>query len=481
MKVSERVIWICACIFLISVIFSVLVIYDMRRGASNVEAQTKEYNTLMNVYNEAYNIVMNRFVDVEKLETDKLFYGAIRGMVESLGDPHSIFFNPEQCKEITEDIEGVFAGIGAYIYNKDDQVQIVAPIEGTPAAQAGLRANDIILEIDGVTTEGMTSEKAAMLIKGKPGTNVTLKITRLGKTEPIVLTITRAIIEIPATKHTMINKDIGYIRLISFSQTAPQSVEKAIAELKTKGMKKLIIDLRDNPGGTLEAGKEITDIFLQKGKIVYTVGRDNKIMQNFSAEKQKTDELTIPLILLVNENSASASEILAGALKDTQRALIIGKKTFGKGSVQSFITLEEKLMDDKPVGIKITIAHWFTPAGNLIDGKGIEPDIEIKESEETLIERMFYENKLYDGNYLTNFVKGKPNFTRDDIIAYKEQLEKEAHIFIEVDRLGQLLTLEKNRDKIDITIDTEYDTTLKKAISIYENNEYPNKEVLSFD
>jgi C-terminal processing protease CtpA/Prc len=140
-------------------------------------------------------------------------------------------------------------------------------------------------------------------------------------------------------------------------------------------------------------------------------------------------------------------------LKRYTKALIIGKKTFGKGSVQSFNTLEENLWDDKPVGIKITIAHWFTPAGNLIDGKGIEPDIEIKESEETLIERMFYENKLYDGNYLTNFVKGKPNFTRDDIIAYKEQLEKEAHIFIEVDRLGQLLTLEKNRDKIDITID----------------------------
>ncbi len=479
MRVNERVIWIALVVFLVTIIGGIILIFntDLVPGAG---AQSDEYDELIPIFNEAYQKIMDRFVDVDKLDTQELFYGAIRGMVESLGDPHSAFYDPEFFKEVTEDIEGTFAGIGAYIIKKDDQIEIVKPIEGTPAAQAGIRPRDIIIEINGQSTEGFSSMKAASLIKGEPGTDVTLKIKRPGKIEPIEITITRAIIEIPVVKYKILENDIGYIRLISFSNTSPQAVRNAMTDLMSKSMEYLILDIRDNPGGTLDAGKEISDIFLKESKIVYTVGREEQVRQTLYAEEDQDDYIDIPLILLVNENSASASEILAGALKDTQRALLVGNKTYGKGSVQSFMPLNESNME-KMVGLKITIAYWYTPSGELIDGQGIEPDILIKESEEELIDRLFYENKLYEENLIEEFLKDNPKFTKEDVKEFKQKLEEEYHIFLSINRIGELLYNEKNRYNTEFIVDTEYDKALTKAIQIFKEGEYEEKELISYE
>lgn len=479
MNSKERLMWILITVFLISIIFVSLIINDSGLNVPFLKANSGGYHNMMSIFKEAYSKVMDRYVDVDKLDTEKLFYGAIDGMVASLDDPHSQFYTPEEFKDMTEDIEGKFAGIGAYIVNRDDQVQIASPIEGTPAFKAGIKSNDIIVEINGEPTEGMSTFDASNKIKGEPGTDVTLTIKRPGKKDNMTFTITRAIIEIPTVKYKMINDDIGYIELVSFSHTAPKAIKDAISEMKEEGMEKLIIDLRDNPGGTLGSGKEITDIFLNKGKIVYTVGRNDEVLRTFKAKDEETDELDIPLIILQNDYSASASEIFSGALKDTQRALIIGKTSYGKGSVQSFMPLEERLFD-KTLGIKVTIAHWYTPSGKQIDGQGIEPDILIEESSDEYLERVFYENKIYDGNYLQSFVQEHQEFTREDVEELKNELEKE-HIYIEPDRLGHLLMEEKNRYETGLVLDTEYDNILKKAISVFQNGEYEQKEILSFD
>ncbi len=479
MRVKERLIWIIFVIFLVTIITGLVIISDPA-SIIGLSAQSDEYKELVPIFNEAYQKIMDRFVDIEKLDTEQLFYGAIKGMVKSLGDPHSAFYDPKFFKEVTEDIEGTFAGIGAYIIEKDDQIEIVKPIEGTPAAKAGIRPRDVIVEINGESTEGFTSMKAASLIKGEPGTDVTLKIKRQGKIEPIEVTITRAIIEIPVVKFKLLDNKIGYIRLISFSHTAPEAVNQALSEMDEHGMKYLILDIRDNPGGTLSAGKEITDIFLNEGKIVYTVGREEKTLQTLYAEERENDYIQLPLITLINENSASASEILAGALKDTQRSLLIGNKTYGKGSVQSFMPLSESYMEEK-VGLKITIAHWYTPSGKQIDGQGIEPDIVIEESEDEMIDRLFYENKLYENNFLTKFLEDYPDFTKDDVRKFKNTLEEEHHIFLSIERLGELLFNEKNRYNTKFIVDTEYDMALTKAISIFKNGEYKTEELISYD
>ncbi len=479
MGTKERLMWILITIFLISLIFISLIVGELGVDIPFVEAKSGGYNSMMKVFKEAYSKVMDRYVDVDKLDTEELFYGAIDGMVASLGDPHSQFYTPDEFKEMNEDIEGKFAGIGAYIINRDDRVQIASPIEGTPAFEAGIKSNDIIVEINGESAEGMSTFEASNKIKGEPGTEVTLTIKRPGKKDTLTFTITRAIIEIPTVKYKMITNEIGYIELISFSHTAPTSIKDAISEMKEEGMEKLIIDIRSNPGGTLSAGKEITDIFLDKGKIVYTVGRNDEILQTFKAKEEDTDELDIPLIILQDDYSASASEILAGALKDTQRALIIGKTSYGKGSVQSFMPLKEKLMD-RTLGIKITIAHWYTPSGKQIDRQGIEPHITIEESEDEYTERIFYENKLYEENYLQKFIKEHKDFTRDDVDRFKKELENK-HIYIDTDRLGHLLMEEKNRYETGLVLDTEYDKVLKKAISTFQKGEYEQKEILSFD
>jgi carboxyl-terminal processing protease len=327
---------------------------------------------------EAYNKLKENFVDKEKIDDQKILEGAISGMVKSLDDPYTIFLNKEQTKRFIEDTKGSFEGIGAEIGIKKGQLQIVAPLEGTPAQKAGLRAGDKILKIDGKPTIDMTLEEAVSLIRGPKGTKVVLTIYRDEWEEPKDIEIERDKIIIPSIKLEFKEIDgqkIAYLKIYQFTENASSEFEKAASKILSEKTKKIILDLRDNPGGYLDVAENIGGWFLKKGTPI--------LIENFGGKDQKIHYSkgngllsSYSLVVLVNQGTASGAEILAGALRDNKNVLLIGEKTFGKGSVQTL----EKLSNDS--SLKITIAKWLTPKGEMINEKGLEPDIKIKMSEE---------------------------------------------------------------------------------------------------
>jgi carboxyl-terminal processing protease len=303
--------------------------------------------------------------------TKKMIYGALNGMLQSL-DPFSDFFTPSEFKEFTQDTEGQFGGIGIEIARKDGRPIVIAPIEGTPAYKAGMRAGDIIIKINGKDTSGMSLFKIIKLIKGKPGTTVTLTVFRKGVDHPLTFKLTREIIKVPAVKAAMVDNHIGYIKLVQFQENAYSELAKAVKKLESKGANEFIFDLRNDPGGLLTQAIKVGNVFLPKGKlVVYTKGRvvgEHKYYTKHNPLIPMQDKV----VVLVNGGTASAAEIVTGALKYYKRATVIGEKTFGKGSVQNLIPLENG------AGLKLTIAYWYTPAGIFINKKGIMPDILIK-------------------------------------------------------------------------------------------------------
>ncbi|MCX7956662.1 MAG: S41 family peptidase [Endomicrobia bacterium] len=332
---------------------------------------------------------------VEEVDRKKLLISAIKGMLKPL-DPFTQFMEPDVYKELKVETEGQFGGLGIRIAIRDEWLTVITPLPGTPAYKAGILPNDRIIKIEAESTYGITIEEAVKKLRGTPGTKVNITISRESVKEPIDFTITRDIIKIEVVKYKMLGNNIGYIALYEFNNNSYDDISKALAELKKKDMKSLILDLRNNPGGLLDQAVKIAKLFLDNNKlIVYTEGRR-------SPRKEYRADITaqysdLPMVVLVNAGSASGSEILAGALKDNKRALIIGSRTFGKASVQSVIDLGEGY------GLKITTAKYYTPSGRLIQRDenvssvakststylgGIEPDIEINVAKET-------EAKLY--------------------------------------------------------------------------------------
>jgi carboxyl-terminal processing protease len=306
---------------------------------------------------------------VEEVDTEKLIYGAIEGMLATL-DPHSNFLTPDVYRELQVETKGRFGGLGIEITIRDGILTIVSPIEDTPAYRAGLKAKDRILKIDGESTKNMTLFEAVKKMRGKPGTSVTLTIAREGVAKPIEVTLVRDIIKIVSTKSRLLEDHYGYVRLIQFQENTAKELEKALKDLESSkdGLKGLVLDLRNNPGGLLDQAVAVADEFLDSGRIVYTDARISAQRMEFNAHPKK-DRHEYPIVVLVNSGSASASEIVAGALQDHHRAIILGTTTFGKGSVQTVIPLEDGS------GLKLTTAQYFTPSGRSIQAKGIEPDI----------------------------------------------------------------------------------------------------------
>jgi len=327
---------------------------------------------------EAYHKLQEKFVDKGKFDNQKILYGAISGMVKSLGDPYTVFFSPEENKRFEEDVKGVFEGVGMEIGIKKGQLQVIAPLEGTPAQRAGFRSGDKIIKINDTETSNLTIDEAVNLIRGPKGTQVTLTIFReeWGKTKEIK--IVRDVIEVPSLKWEIkeINgQKIAYIQLYQFSENASFDFRKAAIEILEKSpVQKIILDLRNNPGGYLEVAQQIAGWFLEKGKIVVLedFGQGNK--QEYKAQGPGTFS-DYKIVVLINQGSASASEILAGALRDNRGILLIGEKSFGKGSVQEVEKLEEGS------SLKITVAKWLTPKGQLITDVGLEPDIKVEMTE----------------------------------------------------------------------------------------------------
>ncbi len=311
---------------------------------------------------------------VEKVPTDKLIYGAIQGMLQSL-DPHSSFMSSDVFKELQVETKGSFEGLGIEITVREGILTVVSPIDDTPAFRAGLKAADQILKIEGEPTKDMPLMEAIKRLRGPKGTKVTLTIMRKGWSEPKEFQITRDVIPIASIKHEKLPDNLGYIRIKSFQESTAQDLEKALRDLEgvSGGLKGLLLDLRNNPGGLLPQAIEVADKFIGEGLIVYTEGRQERKEYRAHAEGTRSK---FPMVVLVNGGSASASEIVAGALQDHRRALLLGSPTFGKGSVQS---IYGPLEDGS--GLRLTVALYYTPKGRNIQAKGIVPDVRVEEDE----------------------------------------------------------------------------------------------------
>jgi len=325
---------------------------------------------------EAYHTLQDKFVNKEKLDVQKMIYGAISGMVKSLEDPYTVFFPPQEAKRFEEDVKGTFEGVGMEIGIRKGQLQVIAPLEGTPAQKAGLRAGDKILKIDEESTVDIAIEKAVNLIRGPKGTQVSLTIFREGWEEVKEFKITRAVIEIPSLKWEIKQDDVAYLKLYHFTEKAGSDFRIAAFEILNSPAKKIILDLRNNPGGYLEVAQDIAGWFLEKGQIVAIEDFGEGKEQNEYFAEGPSRLLEYPLVILINEGSASGSEILAGALRDNRGTILVGEKTFGKGSIQEL----EKLRGGS--SLKITIAKWLTPRGELISDIGLEPDLKVEMTEE---------------------------------------------------------------------------------------------------
>jgi len=330
---------------------------------------------LLNSIIQVWDLLRTHYVDPSKIDPEKLKYGALKGLVEALGDPYTVFEDPQEYKEERIRMEGQYGGLGIIISKKDEKIVIVSPIEDTPAYEAGLKADDEIVRIEDEPTQGMPLSKVVKLLRGDPGTKVTIWIRRAGEEKLLKFTLTRAQIKLKAVKGEIIDKNIAYLRITYFNQNTTNELRATLEELKRKGFKGIILDLRNNPGGLLNEAVSVAKVFIKEGVIVSVKGRYPWYSSVYSADGSAIPYY--PMVVLVNKGSASASEIVAGALQDHGRAKLIGVKTFGKGSVQTVIPLKDGS------ALHITIAYYYTPRGRLIHEKGLTPDILVDQPEDS--------------------------------------------------------------------------------------------------
>lgn len=325
----------------------------------------------LNIFARVLTYVENNYV--EYVDDSKLIYGAIKGMMDSL-DPHSTFMPPDQYKQMKVDTQGEFGGVGIEVEVRDKWITVVAPLEGTPAERAGLKSGDQIRTINGKSTEEMRLFEAVRAMRGPRGTRVRITVKRQGVKKLLKFEIVRDIIKIVSVSSKMLAPKVGYIRLKKFQERTDEQLKLALRKMLKQGkLRGLILDLRNNPGGLLDQAVRVADLFIEGGLIVRTKGKRGRLMDSEKAHSKGT-YTGFPMICLVNGGSASAAEIVAGALQDHKRAVVIGTGTFGKGSVQTIIDL------DDGSGLKLTIARYYTPKGRSIQERGIAPDILVQET-----------------------------------------------------------------------------------------------------
>ncbi len=335
----------------------------------DVKADNSDIYKNIEVFTEVLRQIEDNYVEPQ--DSQKLIYGAIKGMVQSL-DPHSSFLTKEEHKDLLIETEGRFTGVGMEITIRDNILTVVSPIEDTPAYKAGIKTGDKIIKIDETPTNDMSTSEAVKLIRGPKGTKVKLTISREGEDKPLVFNITRDVIPLRSVRSSRLDYGIGYVRISIFQGRTSEELESNLDKLEAGGkMNGLILDLRNNPGGLWTQAIEVSDEFLDSGIIVSSKGRnENQNREEYATKNEK--ERNYPIIVLVNGGSASAAEIVAGALQDNKRALILGTRTFGKGSVQTILPLSDGS------GLRLTTARYYTPSGRSIQLSGISPDIEIE-------------------------------------------------------------------------------------------------------
>jgi carboxyl-terminal processing protease len=397
------------------------VIADRENTVTNsVTEITEELVTLpydeLRTFTEVFGRIKRDYV--EPVSDKQLLEDAIKGMLSGL-DPHSAYLDVEQYKDLKEGTTGQFGGLGIEVTMENGFVKVVSPIDDTPAQHAGMKAGDLIVRLDEKPVKGMTLADAVKIMRGKPGTDILLTVIREGEEAPLKVTITRAIIKVKSVKNKILEKDYGYLRVSSFQSRTGQGVVEAVAELKKENggeLKGLVLDLRNNPGGVLNAAVEVSNAFLEKGLIVYTEGRIKNSEMRFNAVPGDLMN-GVPIVVLINSGSASASEIVAGALQDHKRAIIMGEKSFGKGSVQTILPTSAN------AAVKLTTARYYTPSGRSIQAEGIEPDVALARVKlETLETSSFKPVKEADlSHHLEN---GNGKHKKDDQESKKEDDSK---------------------------------------------------------
>jgi len=404
-------------------ISSLLLILTLSLGggvASKGNDTAATYENLR-LFTEVLSIVQSQYVD--EVPPKDLIYNAIKGTLRGL-DPHSSFLDPDMYREMQVETSGSFGGLGIEITLRDDVLTVVAPIEGTPAYRAGIQPGDRILKIEGLSTKDMQLADAVKRMRGKPGSKITVTIVREGWTEPKDFLITREQIRVQSVKNNQLEPGIEYIRLRQFQEQTSNDLETALEKYSKDGkIQGLVLDLRNNPGGLLTSAVEVTEKFLEPGKlVVYTEGRVRNQNMRFSsnAKRSFTD---FPVVVLVNQGSASASEIVAGALQDYGRAVVLGTQSFGKGSVQTIIPLSDGS------GLRLTTAKYFTPKGRSIHGKGITPDILVEGPKTTAL----------------NTTGENPNPTPPVVETPQDQLKRDPQLQRALDLLKAMKILDKSR------------------------------------
>ena len=359
-------------------IFSILLIYGLK--AQSADFSEADFNRVspFNVRSlwllrqvryiiESYQVD----ADTKPAKEDDLLHGAAKGMVEAWKDPYTRFVSPSQLKDEEIELEGRYGGLGMYVGDRDGQILVISPMEDSPAEKAGLKPKDQIVKVDNEVVVGWTSDRVVQKLRGEPDTKVTVWVRREGEDELLSFEITREIINLKSVRYEMLSDDIGYLRLSQFKHNTAADARDGLRDLMKKGMKALILDLRNNGGGLLDASVKIVSMFVRNGLVVETKGRTERANEKYFVNK--SEYLTsVPMVVMINGGSASASEIVAGALNDRGRAKLIGEKSFGKGSVQTLFPLTDGS------GVYVTIARYYTPSGKVIDHVGLSPDIEVK-------------------------------------------------------------------------------------------------------
>nr|AGS52636.1 carboxyl-terminal protease (ctp) [uncultured bacterium contig00043] len=430
--------------------------------------QTQQNRRYQSIIQNVFNFIQNHYV--EEVDSQVLFEGAMNGMFNALDDPYSSFLAESDMKDMNDTTQGSFGGVGLNITQavgqrpdgKPRYVEVVSPIEDTPGWRAGINPGDFISEINGIATDTLTMDEVLGMLRGTPGEDVKLVIKRGDKME-FPVTITRAIIEVPTAKHAMIG-NTGYLKLLTFTPMTAGRAREAIAEFQTKNYKSVILDLRNNYGGLLNSAVEVASIFLDGGLVVSTKSRIPSENREFNTRRGNLVPADIPVIVLINRGSASASEIVAGALKDRGRAYLVGENTFGKGSVQQVYPLET-------VGFKLTTARYYTPSDVNIDKIGIPPDREVSFPEYTDADAE-HMNQLINANKIPEFVKQNPKATTAQVEAFAQSLEKEYNLNLSL--LKRMIRNELNRTTIAPVYDLEYDVQLQEALNILRSGIYPS-------
>lgn len=411
-KISERILWTFGIV--LTSLFSFIISIPK---ASAISEEAEKY--LLNLH-EVVNYIENDYVDAP-LEK-KIYVGAIQGALQSLGDPHSRFLDVEEFAELQDETKGSFGGIGVEVSFQENAFVIISPIEGTPAWKAGLLPQDRIVEINGKSTKSVSLNDSIGMMRGEVGSSVTMKIERKGLKEPFVVNLVRELIKIQNIRSYYLESEkTGYIKLVQFMgrENTKKEFISIVDKLIAEGANKLVIDLRMNPGGLLDLAIDLADLFLAPNlDIVSVKGRGGVLVRNYKSEKTGKKYLDIPIAVLVNNGSASASEILAGALKDNKRGKIVGTQSFGKGSVQSIFPLSNG------TGVAITIQKYYTPSGVSIHGKGITPDLVVNPVSANEDERYHLE-KILKKNLLKPFLESHSDYNNETIQDFQKLLKSE--------------------------------------------------------